>query len=386
MIKHKPTIALLMNAFWNNGAGLSGGDQRLIQIFDCLSGDYKIDVYTSADGRVAIGSKIAGAKIFQSPIGLNRGNLILAYARRQRWATAMINKKSYDLVYGSSDFLPDVWPCYKYKKKHPGTKWIQCVFHYYPNWRTRPGNKLSNLIASRAQKKSFELIKELVDRVININFQVKDDLERDGFKKDKIAVNPCGIEIEYLSRLRAGKVPLTGSFIARLNPSKGIFDLPRVWRLVTDEVPSAKLNIIGGGSDKMRARLYDEIKKLELEKNINLLGFLSNDEAFKIIKSSEVFVFPSHEEGFGMAIAEALACSVPAVAWDLPVYSEVFPKGLITVREGDITEMSRRILELFKNRQRAKRIVSGGRSFIRRYGWPSIAQAENKILKSVLEK
>ena len=206
MIKHKLTVALLMNAFWNNGAGLSGGDQRLIQIFDRLSGEYKIDIYTSADGKAVIGSKIAGAKIYQSPMGLNRGNLILTYARRLRWATAMLNKRSYDLVYGSSDFLPDVGPCYGYKKRHPRTKWVQCIFHYYPDWQTRPGNKLSNLIASRAQKKSFGLIKELADQIININFQVKDELGRDGFRKDKIAVNPCGIEIEYLSKLKARKV------------------------------------------------------------------------------------------------------------------------------------------------------------------------------------
>jgi len=56
----------------------------------------------------------------------------------------------------------------------------------------------------------------------------------------------------------------------------------------------------------------------------------SNDaDKFKALKRAKVFAAPSCFEGFGLTVAEALYCGTPVVAFDLPVYQEVFG-GLVT--------------------------------------------------------
>ena len=47
---------------------------------------------------------------------------------------------------------------------------------------------------------------------------------------------------------------------------------------------------------------------------------ISGKDALSVVKSVLVFVFPSHEEGWGIAICEAMACGLAVVAYDLPAY------------------------------------------------------------------
>jgi glycosyltransferase involved in cell wall biosynthesis len=57
-------------------------------------------------------------------------------------------------------------------------------------------------------------------------------------------------------------------------------------------------------------------------------------------------VAPSFEEGFEMAILEALASGTPAVTWDLPVYREVFPKGLKRIPVGDVDSFASKFMRI----------------------------------------
>lgn len=382
----KKKIAILMNAFWNNGAGTSGGDQRIVQIFKRISDDFAIDIYTSKDGSDILKNNIKAAKIIVSAEKLNRGNLIIIYFKRTLWALKKILAKKYDVVYSSSDFLPDVIPCFLYLKKKPDVKWIQCIFHYYPDWQTRSGNKFMNLIATIAQKLSFRLIKNRATRIININYQVRDNLVSLGFLKKKIAINPCGVDLDLMNSIKVLKRNLQVSFLGRLNPSKGIFDLPQIWKSVVKEIPNAQLKIIGGGSRENQKKLAKMITDNQLWKNIELCGFLPNDQAFKIVKSSQLFIFPSHEEGFGMAIAEAMACGLPVVAWGLPIYSEVFPTGLIQVKEEDTEGFARQVINILSNKNKLLEYGEKAVTMVQKYGWDMIAESERKIIFSTLQQ
>src|SRR5690606_5524237 len=106
----------------------------------------------------------------------------------------------------------------------------------------------------------------------------------------------------------------------RLHSSKGIFDLIYIWEQVVKKMPEATLGIIGTGDNKTILRLQKLIKNKKLTNNIVLCGFLPNETAYSIIKGSTVFLFPSHEEGFGMVVGEVLALGVPTVTYDLPVF------------------------------------------------------------------
>lgn len=377
----KKKIALLINAFWNSGAGISGGDQRVMQIFRLLDKNFSIDIYTSADGKKIFSEDIKSAKYVISPPQFERGNIFLCYRKRTEWLNKQLVGKKYDIIYSSSDFFPDVLPAYMIKIQNPNTKWIACVFHLYPHWLHRPGNKIVNLIGSIIQNYSLRRIRKLADRIININYQVRNELvENYHFEREKIHVNPCGINLEYFESIKTKKISNQACFIARLVPSKGIFDLPSIWKIVIKKIPSAQLKIIGGGNQRIKSRLQSQFDKLGLSKNVEILGFLENDQAYKILKESSVFIFPSYEEGFGIAILEALACNVPVVAWNLPVYNEIFDRVIKTVSIGKSEDFAEQIISLFKNPKELIHIASQSKNVVKKYTWKEIALRELRII------
>jgi len=67
---------------------------------------------------------------------------------------------------------------------------------------------------------------------------------------------------------------------------------------------------------------------------------------FQVLKSSKIFILPSYNESWALVVCEAMACGLPVVAYDLPVFEEVYKKGMILIPIGDIDKFAGAILKL----------------------------------------
>ena len=374
-----------MNSFWSKGKGVSGGEQIFIQVFKRIRDEFdNIFLYTNITGKTAvIDGGVRNIEFKVSNKYFDKCNIFVSYIFRTIKALSCLKNRKFEIIYSTSDFFPDVIPSYIYKMFNRNTKWFQCVFHVYPDWRRRPGNKLKNLFAQYLQKFSFFLMRKS-DCIININNQVRDYLVGNGFNRDNVVVIAPGIDIKYLENVPAERVEkkYDAAFLARLNPSKGINDLIDIWRLVVSKRENAKLAIIGWGSEETNNRINQNITKAKLADNIELTGFLENDAAFSLIKGSKIFIFPSHEEGFGIAIAEAMACSVPVIVWNLPVYSEIYENNIIQIKENDVESFADNVLELLENSEKRTNIAIAAKRFIYKYDWIDSSRRHFDIINS----
>ena len=86
--------------------------------------------------------------------------------------------------------------------------------------------------------------------------------------------------------------------------------------------PSAKLKVAGipAEIDKWKK----QIKENNLMNNILYIGVLSHEEVYELLKKSLVFCFSSHMERAGIAVAEAMYCGLPVIAWKIPAIQELF--------------------------------------------------------------
>lgn len=286
------------------------------------------------------------------------------------------------IVYASSDLFWETIPAFFYKTKNKKINWVQVIHHIYPDWKKRSGNKLVSFFGYYLQESSFFLIKRKADKIIVLNNFVKNELVKRGFDEKKIFLNSNGIDFEYINSFERKNSSREGVFLGRLSPSKGINDLIEIWKKVCESFPKARLAIVGGGSNEEKSQIIKKIKDCNLDKNIDFLGFLNDNEVFPILKSSKIFLFPSHEEGWGIAIAEAMACGLPVVSWNLSVYQEVFENYTIQVKENDVNLFSEKTVELLKNNELQMKIGNNGKEFIKKYSWDKVAKREYEIIKA----
>lgn len=91
----------------------------------------------------------------------------------------------------------------------------------------------------------------------------------------------------------------------------------------------------------------------------------------------------SSEEGWGLAVNEYLACGLPVVAYELPVFREVFPDVLRTVPLGDLAAVSESILKLLKDPEARLALGRKGREYVQRYDYRSMAREEMRHLQAL---
>ena len=119
---------------------------------------------------------------------------------------------------------------------------------------------------------------------------------------------------------------------------KGIFDLLKIMAEFAHTHPNLRLVMVGTGPE--RDFFVSEIQRLKLA-NIQLAGFISEEEKIVLLKKSAYFFFPSYEEGWGIALAEALYCECRCLCYQLPHYPNIFGDYPAFVRLGDVEDFIR---------------------------------------------
>lgn len=100
--------------------------------------------------------------------------------------------------------------------------------------------------------------------------------------------------------------------LGRLTRQKGQWFLIRSFRRVVDQHPHAKLFILGEGI--LRKEMEELVNKLELTKNVYLLGEQKN--IFPFLKNSDCFILTSLWEGLPLVLIEALSMNLPIISTD----------------------------------------------------------------------
>jgi glycosyltransferase involved in cell wall biosynthesis len=364
----------------------AGGDTHIIEL--SKKGDllgHKIVILTSNSGKLLLHTMGRQLELYQVSIPFERFLLkgrfgvAVLYALRPLEALFFRSKRRFDVIVAPSHYPTDVLSALLLHLRNPNSK----IIIYFHGISVPPEHGLLlRTISTGHNYFGILLTIKLSDLVFVINRPSRDLLHHFGVKDTKIALTQNGINICDIKPTSHEK-PFDACFLSRLTKSKGTSDLIKVWKKVC-ETRNARLAIIGDGSEKQH--INELSLKLGLENNIILLGLLSGDRKYEMLQASKVFVFPSYQESWGIAIAEAMACGLPAIAYNLPIYKEVFEDKLITVSLGDINAMAKQIICLLENPEDAKKTGEAGREFVKRYDWSILAERELAEIQACVTK
>lgn len=291
------------------------------------------------------------------------------------------------VLYTSSDFLPDIIPAFILRKRYPKSIWVSRIYHAIPPPTKRKGNLFYNIFSYLGQRLSFKIIKRNADLVAVLGGTYV-DLIRAGFPKKNIIINNAGIPLEILDSIKSDSIKYDVVTIGGLNSNKGAGDLVDIWKRVVEKKKDAKLAIIGGSTKTIVEQLRNKIKEENLEKNIDYLGFVpKNEDVYKIIKSSKIYLCPGHENGWSMPVAEAMGCGVPTVAYKLKMFNTAFKRGFATVPLYDVDGLANAIVNLTSSEERRDELAKEAFDEGRTLSWDEIAgQLFNEIEKTLKNK
>ena len=129
----------------------------------------------------------------------------------------------------------------------------------------------------------------------------------DRFDPEK--VNPQKIRDEF--NVKENEILI--GMIARFSPGKGHEEFLWAAKELNKKYPALKFLMVGEAS-RGENEYYETIKKLASNYNLNNLIFTGfRSDTPEILAAMDIFVFPSHAEAFGIALAEALAMGKPSV-------------------------------------------------------------------------
>lgn len=274
----------------------------------------------------------------------------------------------------TSDFLPDVFPIWILKKKTPHTRWIQHIYHIIPRKR---------IILAFFQHISFFLIKNSADVIIVDSDYVKKQLIKRGFNYKNIRVVYPGRNIQDVPKKEPVDEP-NCLFLAHIRRSKGALDLIEIWRYIIEQYPKAILTIAGNGNTAIIKKMKNKIQKYHLKKTVQWLGYVNDSEKQNLFLESKLFLLPSYEEGFGIVSLEAQSYGIPVIAWDLPVYDEIFPKGMVKIPVGQIKQFSQEAILLLQNKNNYKKLFYEALSNAKRFDINKTKKEMMHIIKSTI--
>ena len=292
------------------------------------------------------------------------------------------------VIYSSSDFWPDSIPAWTLKMRFRRIKWVAGFYLFAPapfksSWdmEYRGGRmpfSLKNLAYYISQRVAYWLIRRYADFVVVANELDKKIFVKDGVSPTKVKPIYGGVDIKDISTIPLQAPRYDGCFVGRLHVQKGPLELIMIWDLICKARPEAKLAVIGSGP--LEDQVRDEVRKRDLEQNVDMLGFVDGKEKYKILKSSKVFLHTPILDTGGMAAAEGMACGLPVVGFDLPGYKFCYPRGMLKAPIGNIEAFAGFVLNLLQDEDLYYQVKKDALEFVQKWEWDKRAE---ELLKAI---
>jgi glycosyltransferase involved in cell wall biosynthesis len=344
---------------------MSGGDRHLLEVANQWR--HHVDVSLLAPHGAAATMRAIAGDIPVHELGRPTSNgPLLAVEYLRRAAAVSRSAVPADAVVAASHFLPDASALRALVRR--GAVGAGYVYHLIAG---RRGGGARTLWSKADERASLSLLRKHAAIVFTSNTETAAALEERGFDPVRTAV---GLDVASFAPAEPAALPPRALFLARMTETKGVRDAIQAWARVLQHVPAARLVMVGSGPALRPAQaLADE---LGVSGAVEWRGFVSDAEKHAVLRASRLLLAPSREEGWGIAVAEALAGGVPVVAYTLPVLDELFGSSYVGAPVGDVDALAAHAIDLLTDDALATRLSSEGRETVARYDVTRIAEHE----------
>jgi len=173
-------------------------------------------------------------------------------------------------------------------------------------------------------------------------------------------------------------------YVGTIEPRKNLSLIFKALKSIKASGFKTKLVLVGKLGWYYR-QVFPHILELDLEKDISILGYVPEEDLPAIYSGADVFVYPTHYEGFGLPVLEAMACSIPVVCSNIPSLREVADKAVLMINPLDPEELTEAIIYLLSNSELKTDLQEKGLERSKQFTWQNCAYKTLQVYQSVME-
>lgn len=239
-------------------------------------------------------------------------------------------------------------------------------------------------------QKEQQLIENSEQIVVCSEYMFREVLSVFGTEFNKIVVIPNGIEPEMEAAQRESLFP-------KPKDKTLIFSVGRIVRekgfeTIIEAAALAKQNdlnlfFIVAGKGPLLENYRHLTREKELEAYLAFIGYISDEEKQSWLLESDIVVFPSLYEPFGIVALESLNYAKPTIVSDIGGLKGIIKhlKTGLLMKPGDVESLLTQIHFLVKNPQTAKMLGLQGRKMVKKlYGWNRVAVETKRVMEDTI--
>ena len=171
-------------------------------------------------------------------------------------------------------------------------------------------------------------------------------------------------------------------FLGRIEERKNLIRIIKAFEILKDKYSVSHKLLLAGGLGYGYDNIVKYIQSSPYQGDIFLAGFVEEDEKKEILKNTDVFLFPTLYEGFGLPIIEAQSLGVPIVASNNSSIPEIIgakvKSSLVDPKKPE--EIAQTVYKILSSKKVRDKLVKPGLENIKRFSWENCAKEISQVL------
>lgn len=200
-----------------------------------------------------------------------------------------------------------------------------------------------------------------------------------GLDPARIHVVPLGLDPAFRPQQVPAADPPYLLVVSAWGPHKGFGEAMEVVADLADCGYPHRLKLVGPNDDWMRKQIEALRAVARRPDLVDVVGYV--DDLAATYAAASVVICPSRVEGFGLPVAEAMACGVPVVAFDNSSLPEVVGDGGVLVPDGDPAAMAAAVAAVLDDPDHAARLRAAALARAKAFSWEAAAELMADIFR-----
>ena len=201
---------------------------------------------------------------------------------------------------------------------------------------------------------------------------------------EKILVVPHGVRTDFVERIETddqvdigSRYGITAPYILSLNdihPRKNLEGLVEAFGRLKARSGLPHQLVIAGRSLWPYPDFYHCVAKSRFASDIKVLGYVPTEDVLTLYRGTDLYVYPSFYEGWGLQVHEAMMAGVPVTVSANSSMSEIAGNAAETFDPHDADDMSHSMERILTQPSLRNTLVARGREQVKRYSWRAAAE------------